>query len=210
VSIAWLSNTSEFDSDTLNVAEAVGDLFVPEKTPDRKKELPASVTVARDKLGSYTSWYRNTRTGGGAKLYLPNDKLYGTQVGPLTPAAENVFITGSNRVELNSKGFLFITGAKDSIYFTAVDSAKLDEKAMIEYTGEYYSDEAEAKFYVQVKNGKLVMIQKPKAEFQLTPTYKDGFETPAGIVYFEREKNKIVNLKISVGRARNVEFKKIK
>jgi len=210
VSIAWLSNSSEFDSDTLNVAEAVGDLFVPEKTPDRKKELPASVTVARDKLSSYTGWYRNTRTGGGVKLHLQNDKLYGTQFGPLTPVAEDVFITGSNRVELNSKGFLFINGAKDSIYFTAVDSAKLDEKAMIEYTGEYYSDEAEAKFYVQVKNGKLVMIQKPKAEFQLTPTYKDGFETPAGVVYFEREKNKIVTLKISVGRARNVEFKKIK
>ena len=80
---------------------------------------------------------------------------------------------------------------------------------MNEYTGEYYSDEAEAKFYVIIKNGKLVIQQKPKAEFQLTPTYKDGFETPAGIVYFEREKNKIINLKISVGRARNVEFKKI-
>jgi hypothetical protein len=54
------------------------------------------------------------------------------------------------------------------------------------------------------------MVQKPKTEFQLTPTYKDRFESPAGIVYFERKENKIVNLKISVGRARNVEFKKIK
>jgi hypothetical protein len=210
LSIAWLSNSSEFDSDTLNVAGAVENLFIPEKVPGRKREVPSSVTVSKDKLNAYTGWYKNTRTGGGAKLYLQNDKLYGTQVGPLTPVAENVFITGSNRVELNAKGFLFINGAKDSIYFTAVDSAKLDEKAMSEYTGEYYSDEAEAKFYVQVKNGKLVMIQKTKTEFQLTPTYKDGFETPAGIVYFEREKNKIAILKISVGRARNVEFRKIK
>jgi hypothetical protein len=82
---------------------------------------------------------------------------------------------GINRFELFSEGFLIITGAKDSIYFTAVDSAKLDEKSMNEYVGEYYSDEAEAKFFVQVKNGKLVMIQKPKTEFQLIPTYKDGF-----------------------------------
>jgi hypothetical protein len=81
---------------------------------------------------------------------------------------------------------------------------------MNEYTGEYYSDEAEARFYVQVKSGKLVLIQKPKTEFQLNPTYKDAFETPPGTVYFEREKKKIVNLKISVGRARNVEFKKVK
>ena len=81
---------------------------------------------------------------------------------------------------------------------------------MNEYTGEYYSDETESKFYVTIKNGKLVMQQKPKSEIQLAPTYKDGFESPAGIVYFEREKNKIINLKISVSRARNVEFKKIK
>ena len=29
LAIAWLSNTSEFDSDTLNVAEAIGDFFCP-------------------------------------------------------------------------------------------------------------------------------------------------------------------------------------
>ncbi|HEV8273324.1 MAG TPA: serine hydrolase domain-containing protein, partial [Chitinophagaceae bacterium] len=210
LSIAWLSNTSEFDNDTIDVAEEIGNFFVPVKIPEIKKDPPPPFTISKNKLTKYTGWYRNSRTGGGAKLYLQNEKLFATQVGHLTPVAENVFVTGNNRVELNSKGFLFINGAKDSIYFTAVDSAKLDEKTMNEYTGEYYSDEAEAKFYVQVKNGKLAMLQKPKTEFQLTPTYKDGFETPAGIVYFERDKNKIVNLKISVGRARNVEFRKIK
>jgi CubicO group peptidase (beta-lactamase class C family) len=210
LSIAWLSNSSEFDRDTLNVAVAIEELFVPVKTPENKKVPLPAFTVSKEKLNNYTGWYRNTRTGGGAKLYLQHDKLYGTQVGPLTPVAENVFMSGNNRVELNSKGFLFINGAKDTINFISVDSAKLDEKAMNEYAGEYYSDEAEAKFYVQIKNGKLVLIQKPKTEFQLNPTYKDGFETPAGTVYFEREKNKITYLKISVGRARNVEFKKIK
>ena len=210
LSIAWLSNTSEFDNNPFNVAQAIADLFIPVKTPEIKKDPPPPFTISNDKLNKYTGWYRNSRNGGGVKLYLANDKLYATQVGQLTPLAENVFITGNNKIEISSKGFLFINSVKDSIYFTAVDSAKLDEKAMNEYAGEYYSDEAEAKFYVLVKNGKLIILQKPKAEFQLTPTYKDGFDTPAGIVYFEREKNKIVNLKISVGRARNVEFKKIK
>ena len=192
------------------MAELVADLFVPGSEPEAKKETPSQYSISKEKLSTYTGWYRNTRSGGGARLYMQNDKLYGTQVGQLTPVAENVFSTGNNRVVLNAKGFLFINGARDSIYFTAVDSAKLDEKAMTEYTGEYYSDEAEAKFYIIMKNGRLVMQQKPKAEFQLSPTYKDGFETPAGIVYFERDRNKIINFKISVGRARNVEFKKIK
>jgi len=210
LSVAWLSNTSEFDNDTINAPELVADLFIPGHEPEGKKQTPSPFSIPKEKLNTYTGWYRNNRTGGGAKLYMQNDKLYGTQVGQLTPVAEKVFITGNNRIELSSKGFLFINGVKDSIYFTTVDSAKLDEKAMNEYTGEYYSDEAEAKFYVNIKNRKLVMQQKPKNEFQLTPTYKDGFESPAGIVYFERENNKIINLKISVGRARNVEFKKVK
>jgi hypothetical protein len=111
---------------------------------------------------------------------------------------------------MKSKGFLFVSSAKDSIYLTAVDSAKLDEKAMKEYVGEYYSEEAEARFFVAIKNGRLVIQRKPSSEFQLTPTYKDGFDAPVGNLYFEREKNKIVNLKISVGRARNVEFRKVK
>jgi len=210
LSIAWLSNSSEFDGDPVNVARAIEELFVPVKTPDSKRDAPPPFNVSKEKLSSYVGWYKNPRTGGGARIFLQNDKLYGTQVGQLTPVAENVFITGNNRVELNSKGFLFINGAKDSINFIAVDSAKLDEKSLNEYIGEYYSDEAEAKFYVQVKNGRLVLVQKPKTEIQLSPTYKDGFESPVGIIYFEREKKKITALKISVGRARNVEFKKIK
>jgi hypothetical protein len=167
--------------------------------------------VPKEKLSNYTGWYRNPRSGGPARLFLQNEKLYATQFGLLVPVAENIFTAanGAVRIETNSKGFLFIGSEKDSIYFTAVDPAKLDEKAVNEYTGEYYSEEAEARFYISVKNGKLVMLQKPKTEFQLTPTYKDGFESPAGVVYFEREKGKITHLKISVTRARNIEFRKV-
>jgi hypothetical protein len=68
-----------------------------------------------------------------------------------------------------------------------------------EYAGEYYSDEAEAKLYVAIKNGKLVLQQKPRTEIQLSSTYKDGFDSPVGVIYFERQKNKIINFKISVG-----------
>lgn len=211
LAIAWLSNTSEFDGDTLNVASEIGDMFVPIKVPDPKNPPLKSFTVSKEKLNNYTGWYRNTRSGEGVKLYVQNDKLYVSRVGPITPVAENIFMTANNSmVEMNAKSVLVINSLKDSVYFNKVDSAKLDEKTMNEYVGEYYSDEAEAKFYMQVKNGKLFLQQKPKPELQLTPTYKDGFESPAGTIYFERDKNKVINFKVTVGRARHVEFKKIK
>jgi CubicO group peptidase (beta-lactamase class C family) len=210
LAIAWLSNTSEFDSDTLNVADAITDLFVPNKAaPQDKGQFPIHKTD-KNVLNGYTGWYRNNRTGGGVRLYVQNDKMFATQGGALTAISDDVFTFGNNRIVMRSKGLLFINGARDSVYFTAVDSAKLDEKSLNEYAGEYYSEEAEARFFIVIKNGKLVMQQKPKSEFTLSPTYKDGFESPAGIVYFDREKDKIVRMKISVGRARNVEFRKIK
>lgn len=210
LSIAWLSNTSWFDADTFNVADAVADLFVPNKSgPEDNGQFPI-YKVEKNKLENYAGWYRNGRTGGGVKFYVQNDNLYATQVGKLTAISDDIFASGSNRVILRSPGFLFINGAKDSIYFTSVPEAKLDEKAMNEYTGEYYSEEAESKLYVAIKNGKLMALQKPKREFQLSPTYKDGFESAAGTIYFERENGKIAYLKVSVGRARNVEFRKIK
>ncbi|MBC7934942.1 MAG: beta-lactamase family protein [Rhizobacter sp.] len=212
LSFAWLSNTAEFDNDTLHVGETVSDMFIPIKQREVEPEAPLAYAVTKEKLTGHTGWYRNTRTGGGVKLYMKHEKLHGMQGGQWNPVAENVFLTtnGNNRVELSSEGLLVINTVKDSVYFTKIDSAKLDEKTMQEYTGEYYSEEAEGKFQVLVKNGKLVLLQKPKTEIQLTPTYKDGFESPAGIVYFERDKNKIVNIKISVERARHVEFRKIK
>lgn len=211
LSFAWLSNTSEFESDTFHIGEAVSDMFIPVKEREAKPEALQPYAVTKEKLNSYVGWYRNTRTGGGVKLYMRDEKLHGTEGDQLKPIAENVFLStdGNNRVEVSPTGFLLISTMKDSVYFSKIDSAKLDEKTMQEYVGEYYSEEVEATFHVLMKNGKLVLHQKPKSELPLMPTYKDGFESRAGTVYFERKKNKIINFKISVERARNVEFRKI-
>ncbi|HEY0668153.1 MAG TPA: serine hydrolase domain-containing protein [Sphingobacteriaceae bacterium] len=212
LSFVWLSNTSEFASDTLNAAAAVADMFIPVKVQEPKPEVPPPYVVPKEKLISYTGWYRNTKTGGGIKLYMHNDRLHGTQGGKWNPVGENVFLTteGNNRAELSSNGLLIIDPAKDSVYFKKVDSAKLDERTMQEYVGEYYSEEVGVKYHVQAKNGKLVLILKPKSAFPLTATYKDGFDFRDGTVYFERKNMKVINFKISVPRARNVEFRKIK
>lgn len=215
LAFTWLSNTSEFDNDTLNVAEAVSDIFIPIKEPEEQLVTPSFYPVSKEKLNSYTGWYRNARTGEGLKLYMQHEELHATQGRKLKSVAENAFLitddyNRNNRVELSSNGLLIIDQVKDSVYFIKIDSANLDEKTMQEYVGEYYSEEVEVKYQVEVKNGKLFLILKPRSEFLLTATYKDGFESPEGTIYFERKKMKVINLKISVEKARNVEFKKIK
>jgi len=211
LSFAWLSNTSEFGRDGLNAAAAVADIFVSLKEQDPSVNALPPYEVAKEKLNAYTGWYRNSKTGGGLKLHWLHEKLHSTIGGQLKPASENAFLTtASNRIELSPNGLLTISPEKDSVYYTKVEAAELDEKSMQEYVGKYYSEEVEVTHYVELKNGKLFLTLKPRFEYQLTPTYKDGFDIPDGVVYFERENHKIINFKISVDRARNVEFRKIK
>ena len=212
LSIAWLSNSSEFDRDTFDVVEAVANLFVPVKSPEQQPAVVNEVSVPEEILKSYTGWYRNPRTGAGVRFYINNGKLASTQARQMKAISKTVFAINTSRVEMqNSKErkFLFISPTKDSTYLTGVDSAMINEQTVAEYAGEYYSKDCDCKGIMKVKNGKLFLTQPPQTEIPLTPTYKDGFDSPVGNFYFERDKNKkITGFKFSTGRARNVEFER--
>lgn len=211
LTIAWLSNTSEFDAGA-NAAVAVRNLLVRDRAVAANRKEPAPFNVPGEKLTGYAGWYKDPRTGDGVKFFVRDGKLANSRGGNLVPVGENVFLLGLSRIEIRPaqpKSFLFITPV-DTTHFTAVDSAKLDEKTMNDYVGDYYSDEAEAKFSIRLKDGKLIAHREPKTDIVLSPTYKDGFNTPAGGIYFERDKKgRVTNMKISVGRARNVAFRKM-
>ncbi len=111
---------------------------------------------------------------------------------------------------LPSKNLLFIKAGADTINYIAVDSASLNTQSMEQYVGDYYSDEVEAKFSIIIKNDSLILVKTAEDIEPLIATYKDGFIANNAIVYFERnDENKITNMKISVSRARNENFKKL-
>jgi hypothetical protein len=211
LSIAFLSNTSEFDNDnTLNLTNELRNIFYAAPPPAEKKaELPAySMTV--DKLQSYAGWFVNSRTGSGIKLTVKDNKLVSSGGGEMITLADNKFIFGTNKINFlagNTK-LHFINGANDTTLFTRADSAMISDKKMQEYTGNYFSEEADAKMNVILKDGKLYLKMR-EDEIEMIPTYKDGFQTDFGPVWFEINK-KITLMKISLGRARNVEFIKMK
>ncbi len=211
LSFTWLSNTSEYDSDTLHIAEEVSDMFIPIKEREAEQKIPSPYAVAKERLAGYEGWYRHSRSGDAIRVFMEEERLRST-IGSWIPVSENVFRNrnGYYRFEAGSTGFLLINRDKDSVYFTKVDPAKLDERKMQEYVGEYYSSEVEVKYRVQLKNGKLFLTLHPRYDHPLTPTYTDAFDFPDGIIYFERANNKIINFKMSVERARNVEFRKTK
>ena len=213
LSIAWLSNTSAYDNDTFNLSNAVRQLFLPNRSRSAApRTRPANANVAPEKLASYIGWYRNPRNGAGLKLYVKEGRLNSLfPTATLTAIGDNVFMAGNNRVEMgNKKGLLLVTAGADSTYFERVDSADTSPKNLESYVGQYYSREAEAMYHIVVKDGKLLLQIKPATTFILTPTYIDAFDSPFGPVCFVRDlKRRVMELKVSVGRARNVVFRKI-
>ena len=211
LAIAWLSNTSEFDR-AADVADEVRNVFVKDLLPYAKRNESAPFTLSPEQLGSYAGWYRDARTAGGVNLFVRDGKLENSRGGTLVPVAEKKFSLGPNFIEIQTgqpKRILFISPV-DTVYFDAVDSANLDEKSMKDYLGAYFSEEAEAKYFIRIKDGKLIAHLDPKTDYPLTPLYKDGFSAPGTTVFFERDKKKrVVSMKVYVGRARNVEFKKL-
>lgn len=210
LSIAWLSNTSAFDSDTLNVNNAVRRLFLPNRrTSVVRRELNVAVDAA--KLASYAGWYRDPRNNAGLKLYVKDGRLSSLfPTATLIAVADNAFMLGGTRLEMgHKKGFLAKAGP-ESIYYEKMDSVDANPKYLEDFVGQYFSWEVEATYYMVLKDGKLLLQIKPTTTFPMNPTYKDAFDCPFGPVYFVRDlKRGIMELKISVGRARNVVFRKV-
>ena len=214
LSIAWLSNTSEFDRSSFNLTEALREIFVGRKNvPDTNRPILPIADFKQD-LNKYTGWFKNTRSSTGLNLTVKNGAIVSaTSSQPLVPVADNGFMMGSNSIRFfpGYQRFYLISTARDSILFTRMQAPDLTPAKMQEYVGEYYSDEAACRFIVRLKNNELVLIQEPSREFKLSPTYKDGFESPLGTILFEQNKNKkITKLSISIARARNIQFDKTK
>jgi len=96
---------------------------------------------------------------------------------------------------------------RDTTPFTKVDPADLAI-----YEGKYFSDETNSSLTITSDNGKLMIHVKPNADYPLKPAYKDAFTIEAlgwDLQFIKSPENKILTLKISLSRARNVEFKKI-
>jgi CubicO group peptidase (beta-lactamase class C family) len=220
LSFAFITNTSR---DMGNVIDEVSNIFVKDKpgstqisTQDSRQ---TAVSVPTAVLNRYTGWYKNSRSGDALQLYLKDGKLAGSNAGlngapdgPLLSIDNHTFIMQhwGKVIVQPLKGLLFIYPKRDTVVYTAVDSASLTPETMQEYIGEYYSDEVQVKFSIVIKGKALVLKESPHDADTLVATYKDGFYYWRGTVYFERDKGKkIMGLEISLPRARNIAFKRL-
>lgn len=215
LSMAWLSNTSQFDTSAYNVIREVEKIFIKKtaSVPTGFKKYD-TINVSLEKLKTYEGWYRNDRNGNGMQLHLKDKNLVIDNKISLIPINDGLFKMDDDFILFNkSKGFKFINADKDTTNYSAVLPANLSAKNFNEYTGKYFSDETKSGITIAQQGDTLLMVINSYSFYPLKPIYKDGFKLVdfGGSIYFERDKkNNINKIKISISRARNVEFAKIK
>lgn len=79
-----------------------------------------------------------------------------------------------------------------------------------QFAGSYYSEEAECTFKIIENNGALEAVNDALETIPLQPKAKNIFTLNGGTVEFKFNKNVVAGFEITVGRAKNIPFKKIK
>ncbi|MET0758829.1 MAG: serine hydrolase domain-containing protein [Flavobacterium sp.] len=214
LSIAFLSNTSQFDTSKSSYTNAVRTIFISEKNKEETTQYETKVNVSEKNRDAYSGWYKNDRNGVGANIEVKNDSLFMNNV-LLTPQSENKFkVAKSQRlVEINeAKRLLYIIHESDTIHYSKAATPIVNNEYLRQYVGKYFSTETNSTITVYLKEGQLMINLKPNKDYQLKPTYKEAFTISdfSGNLYFiKNKKKKTTGMKISQARARNIEFVKL-
>lgn len=210
LSIAFLSNTSEFDFDKFNIDDEIRKIFLNISGKPEQESVNDTALLSPALLALYSGWYRNVKTDAGLKLYQKQGKLYSTYRKSVLlngKGADHFF--ADSRVVFSGKGLTLINDAKETVYYEKQsDTTAAGE--LSGFAGNYRSGEADAYWKITLRAGKLYVWQRPGREFDLQPTYRDGFDSPAGSLFFIRnKKGMITGFRNSTWRARGVLFEKL-
>lgn len=209
LSIAWLSNSSRFDTASYNIVRQVQDIFIPALPPEKPKAVLAT-KVPPETLKSYEGLYQNSRTAGSLQISFDTDHLILDNRTRLDAISNSSFRLGADRLAFDAqKNLWWITANLDSVAYNRVLPATTTLQDLKAYTGSFSSGEAEAKLTIEEKEGVLWMRFNSYEAFRLQPLYRDGFRILGfgGIVKFERTANgELSGFAITQGRARNVAF----
>ncbi|PZR26334.1 MAG: serine hydrolase [Citrobacter freundii] len=210
LSIAWLSNSSRFDTASRSIAGQVQDIFVP--AVPAKPVAIQEVQVPLETLKNLTGWYQNTRLASGIQISIVEGHLVMEGRTRLNAISGSSFKTGSDILAFDTeKNLWWITANRDSILYKPVPPPDYTPQTLAAFKGTFYSTEATARLAVEEKSDTLYLKFNSYESFRLQPTYRDGFRIPGfgGNLKFQRSANgEITGFYISQGRARNVVFVK--
>lgn len=191
------------------VYSVVDEIFGP--FPDPAKVEAAAVT--EDQIKKYAGIWRNDVTKNANMIALDKGELK-INGGALKPVAGGAFMLGDRKLTFNDGSPITAVIANPDGSFTRltkVSEWKPVAADLAEFTGDWYSEEAQATFTFAVEGDKAFIKQRPSTKLPLQPLYKDHFGTQGYVVWVTRDSSgKIDRLHVGGSRMRDMFFERVK
>lgn len=213
VSVAVLCNLGDANAGELahQVADVyLGDVVAKATTASR---LDPTIRLPAPELAARAGVYRNLLTNEPFRIVTTDSGLRVEGGGELLPLSALRFrsATGQTHATFDLKSarspssLRIMTSEGDTMTLARVATAAANLR-LADYTGEYYSDEAEVTYTVEDKDGKLVLRRRPDVAMTLTPAYADAFTAQQlGLVLFRRDNTgKVTGMSFGLGRVRDL------
>lgn len=217
IAVAVMCNTSSGNS--AGLAHSVADLFLGDAvTEPDVPEPPTAIRMPPDRLAALAGGYRIT--GGARKGTLFTVAATGDR---LQAAGTELFPVGESRFR-SARGTVLqfddtpmdegrpavtLNPESDNIRLEPVAPFHPTEADLVEYTGTFRSDEAEATFTTVVENGELMLRDRWGETGRLVPLYPDAFQAGGATVIFRRDASgRITEATLSESRVWDLRFKK--
>jgi len=211
VSVAVMCNGTSPSAGEL-AAQITDEIFGPfPATPQ-----PAIAQLPEEQLKKYVGIWRNEKTHMPARFVLDKGVLrFGNT--PVRPGADGTFALGNGKLTFSFDK----DGAPLSVEATGPDgevSRFFAEKdwtptaaELASFSGDWYSEEAEATVSFAVEGDKAFIKQRPTTKLALRPLYKDHFITQGYVLWVTRDASgKIDKLHVGVPRMRDMPFGKVR
>jgi len=223
-SVAILSNLGGFNPS--GMAYRVADLFLADLlVPDESQEEPSeatekTVTVDSALLDDYTGtfqfdpWRLLTVAREDDHLTIRDGNGPSRRMIALSDTAFNTEPNGIRIIfQRDEKGNITKLTYRERAA-TRVEAFTPSHDEMLDYVGDYVSEELGTTYSVVVENDQLMTQHRRHGDGNMTPTVRDHFTNEQwwmrNMRFIRDENDRIMGLRVSNGRVRNLRFEKIR
>lgn len=211
-SVSLLCNAADANPSGLGL-QVVSIVTGRRATPPVAPRDSVGLTIAADELALLAGNYRSARADDPLRVIVRDGRLRQVDGPALVAVGKRHFTSPSGRTHMRfdpengavRRIRVWIDAGDTTDYLPAGDPVVAT--ALGDYTGTYWSDEADVEIAFRVEEGRLVMISRPASKLYLTPIYRDGFSVQGSFIRFTRGGNgNVSGFLATSGRARNIAF----
>lgn len=205
LAIALLSNDGTVNPG--GIGSQVADIFLG-KNPEPKIPLRTSMNVPDDLLKRYDGTYRSVRTFDVITLKYTDGKVVSNEHA-LTVLHKDTLYRDRLYWIFKKPGQILLKNPADTATYIRMKEPITTSAHLQSLAGTYRSEEADATWRIDLREGALWVNQTPPGTWKLEPSYYDGFLSGGDLYEFKRnKKGQVIDLEVSVGRAERIVFKK--